>query len=80
MPRAWKLALRAMHTAAMGKLQLIIRSAERPIARKVSPGLNRASSRSGANWNTSSPVTISAKAPPQVIFRVWVIRLGFRAP
>ena len=78
--RAWKQELREMHTAAMGKLQLMVRRAALPISRKVSEGLNMPSSRSGTNWNTRKPETIRTSAALQAIFRVFTIRSGLRAP
>ena len=80
LPNAWKLAPREMQMAAMGKLQLMVRRAARPISRKVSLGLNIPSSTSGIIWNTRKPQVISTSAAPVAIFRVRVIRSGFRAP
>ena len=80
LPRAWKQPLRAMPKAARGKLQLMVRSAARPMIRKVSLGLNMPISRSGANWKARKPASIRHTAAVQAIFRVLVILRGFRAP
>ena len=80
LPRAWKLALIAMQIAATGKLQLIIRRAERPMSKNFGLGLKIISSASGKNWNTANPRIISDKQLMQVNFSVRRIRSGFRAP
>ena len=67
LPSAWKLATRMMHTAATGKHQLMVRRQVLPISRNASEGLNMPSSRSGANWNTRRPVTISVRPALQTV-------------
>ena len=76
---------RAIPTAAIGNIRLMIRRALIPNATnsplEASPDvLKKPISTSGNSWNTANPSSMITIAVTTVRFRVPVIRLGCRAP